>query len=220
MARPLFVLLVLLAAAGCADTAPSVSTGSGTELTITVTEAEGSAPSEWTLTCGSEPGGDHPDPAAACAALQAAVDGGDDPFAPLATDAVCTEIYGGSATATITGDLGRRGRRRVVLPDERLRDCALGSVDGRLPHDGHHRLGEVDAEAARPLTRARPSDVGFRGISGRRSIVARSTGVSSVGTPVNNASFDRFGHAPDATIDRRALKATFGPEYSPIARNA
>jgi Subtilisin inhibitor-like len=103
MARPLLALLVLLAAAGCAETTPSVSTGSGTELTITVTESQGSTPSEWTLTCGSEPGGDHPDPAAACAALQAVVDGGDDPFAPLATDAVCTEIYGGSATATITG---------------------------------------------------------------------------------------------------------------------
>jgi hypothetical protein len=106
MARPLLLLLMLLAAAGCADSAPSVSTGSDPALTITVIEAEGSTPTQWTLECGPEPGGDHPDPAAACAALEAVVDEGDDPFAPLPTDAVCTEIYGGSATATISGTWG------------------------------------------------------------------------------------------------------------------
>lgn len=104
MARRLLVLVLLLVATGCADSSPSVSTGSGdSELAIAVTVSDGSTPEEWTLTCGSSAGGDHPDPAAACAALQAVVDEGGDPFAPVPADAVCTEIYGGSATATITG---------------------------------------------------------------------------------------------------------------------
>ena len=100
----LFVLAgALMTATGCAPAEPSVSTGSGSELAVTVTESQGAAPTEWTLTCGSSAGGDHPDPAAACAALQAIFDDGGDPFAPVPADAVCTEIYGGSATATITG---------------------------------------------------------------------------------------------------------------------
>jgi Subtilisin inhibitor-like len=103
MSRPLLVLFVLVAAAGCAEPSSSVATGSGSDLTVTVTESEGSTPTVWTLTCGADAGGEHPDPAAACAALQAVVDEGGDPFAPVPADAVCTEIYGGSATATITG---------------------------------------------------------------------------------------------------------------------
>jgi hypothetical protein len=103
MARTLLTLLVVVLAIGCADPTSSVSTDSGSQLTITVTEAEGSPPEEWTLICGSDVGGDHPDPQAACAALQAVFDDGGDPFAALPADAVCTEIYGGSATATITG---------------------------------------------------------------------------------------------------------------------
>jgi Subtilisin inhibitor-like len=108
MARSLSALVVLLGglvvAAGCANSSSSVGTdSSASDLTITVTETEGSAAEEWTLTCGSTPGGDHPDPEAACAAVQAVIDDGGDPFAPVPSDAVCTEIYGGSATATITG---------------------------------------------------------------------------------------------------------------------
>ena len=103
------VLMVLLPGAvyglvGCATSTPSTSTDAASELTITVTESAGAPPTKWTLTCGSgDASGDHPDPGAACAALQAVVDGGGDPFAPVPDDAACTQIYGGSATATITG---------------------------------------------------------------------------------------------------------------------
>jgi Subtilisin inhibitor-like len=105
---PLAVLVVLpgalYGAAGCAESIPSTSTDSASELTITVTESDGATPTEWTLTCGSGgAAGNHPDPSAACAALRAVVDNGGDPFVPVPDDAVCTEIYGGSATATITG---------------------------------------------------------------------------------------------------------------------
>ena len=108
MARPvvyvcLLLSVVLVWATGCAASDSSVSTRSGAELLVTVTESEGSTPTEWMLTCGSSAGGSHPDPPAACAALQAVLDEGGDPFAPVPADAVCTEIYGGSATATLTG---------------------------------------------------------------------------------------------------------------------
>lgn len=96
-----------LVVAGCAgadrDTA---RTGGGstpspgrTELTIAVTETRGGQPTTWTLTC-DPPGGTHPDPAAACAAL----DAGDAAFAPVSADVACTEIYGGDQTARVTGN--------------------------------------------------------------------------------------------------------------------
>lgn len=67
-------------------------------LTITVRDGTGGAPRVWTLTC-DPPGGDHPDPAGACAAIEAARR----PFAPVPADLACTQIYGGPETATITG---------------------------------------------------------------------------------------------------------------------
>lgn len=45
-------------------------------------------------------GGDHPRPAQALAALDAA---GDDPFAPVPPGTIATMIYGGPETATVTG---------------------------------------------------------------------------------------------------------------------
>jgi hypothetical protein len=52
----------------------------------------------WILTC-DPPGGDHPDPAAACAALEA----GQRYLAPVPADMACTQIYGGPETVRITG---------------------------------------------------------------------------------------------------------------------
>ncbi len=52
----------------------------------------------WTLTC-DPPGGDHPDPAAACAALEV----GSRYLRPVPADMACTEIYGGPETARLTG---------------------------------------------------------------------------------------------------------------------
>ncbi|PPK92361.1 subtilisin inhibitor-like [Kineococcus xinjiangensis] len=69
-------------------------------LTITVTDGAGTS-TTWTLTCPAdgEPGGDHPDPAGACAALDAAKD----PFAPVPKDLMCTQVFGGPETATVRG---------------------------------------------------------------------------------------------------------------------
>ena len=75
------------------DPAPKAS------LVVTLAaDAKGSQLRTWTLTC--EPtGGNHPDPAGACRDLKAAKQ----PFAPVPRDAICTEIYGGSAVATLKG---------------------------------------------------------------------------------------------------------------------
>ena len=99
------VALAASAAAGCnAGTADRVGVSDEapapkSTLTITVAaDAKGTGLKTWTLTC--EPaGGDHPDPAGACRKLIELPR----PFDPVPADAICTEIYGGSAVATIKG---------------------------------------------------------------------------------------------------------------------
>jgi hypothetical protein len=99
------VLAVALLAAGCAERG-SGATGPGTatpppadQLVVEVDRGEGGPVERYALTCGDTPGGDHPDPAAACAHLAGATD----PFAPLPDGVVCTEVYGGPQTARVTG---------------------------------------------------------------------------------------------------------------------
>ena len=103
--------LLLIGLAGCAapaggsaasgsSSAPSASDGSSADdLLIELNRGDGTEIERYTLVCGAAPEGDHPDPAAACAHLA----GVDDPFAPLPTDSVCTEQYGGPETARFTG---------------------------------------------------------------------------------------------------------------------
>lgn len=85
------------------STRPSGSpspTGLPADLTITVDASGSSDTQTWTLTC-NPPGGDHPDPAWACAAIEQA--GGAAAFDPVPRSAVCTEIYGGPQTAHVEG---------------------------------------------------------------------------------------------------------------------
>lgn len=88
--------------AGPSPSPPGAS--SGTRLSVVVHPGPGRPPSTWTLTC-DPPGGTHPAPAAACAALAAAAP---DPFAEVPADVLCSQIYGGPQTATVTGTY--RGR--------------------------------------------------------------------------------------------------------------
>ncbi len=67
------------------------------ELTVTLRQPD-HEPITRTLTC-DPPGGDHPRPEQACAALAAV----DDPFAPTPPGAMSTMIYGGPRTATVDG---------------------------------------------------------------------------------------------------------------------
>ncbi|MGP3990692.1 SSI family serine proteinase inhibitor [Streptomyces sp. 3N207] len=62
----------------------------------------------YTLRC-HPPGGRHFAPSRACAALDRATSDGRDPFEPVPADATCTMIYGGPATAHVTGTW--RGRK-------------------------------------------------------------------------------------------------------------
>lgn len=74
------------------------------QLTIMVqTGDERSATETYTLDC-RPAGGTHSDPAAACEELDGAVEDGNDPFAPVPEESMCTQIHGGPASARITGE--------------------------------------------------------------------------------------------------------------------
>jgi hypothetical protein len=103
----LAVLPILLA--GCGGTsddetvtpvAPAAQTGASvtTDLTIVFDDGAGKTKT-WKLTC-DPPGGTHPNPTAACAALAAK---GKTALPPVAKDMMCTQIFGGPQTAKITG---------------------------------------------------------------------------------------------------------------------
>ncbi|CAL9493199.1 MULTISPECIES: SSI family serine proteinase inhibitor [Streptomyces] len=72
------------------------------KLTFDVSGSGSGRDGSYTLRC-HPAGGDHPAPVRACAALDRATSGGRDPFTPVAADATCTMIYGGPATARVTG---------------------------------------------------------------------------------------------------------------------
>lgn len=105
------IVVLVLAAAGCGtspapvsgDPTPSVSEstpgpGVATELTVVATDDAG-VTSTWQLTC--EPaGGTHPDPTTACRVL---ADFGAQALPPVPKDRACTQVFGGSETATVTG---------------------------------------------------------------------------------------------------------------------
>jgi hypothetical protein len=94
--------LLLLAATACAAAPRTDAAGTPrpqNDLTIRADAGDGSAPKTWTLACDGAAKGTHPDPAAACAHLQRL----HDPFAPLPGDVACTEQFGGSQTAHVTG---------------------------------------------------------------------------------------------------------------------
>ena len=94
-----------------------------TDLTVVVA-GTGRGKRTYSLTC-DPAGGDHPDPAAACRAL----DELDDPFAPVPGDQACTEIYGGPQTAVVTGTF--RGEA-VDAAFNRTNGCEISRWDAHL----------------------------------------------------------------------------------------
>ena len=97
--RTVLVLSVLLLAA-CSSSGESLGADRPRdELVVEIDRGDGSPPERYTLRCDGTPTGDHPDPEAACRDLAAL----EDPFAPLPTDLICTEVYGGPQTALVTG---------------------------------------------------------------------------------------------------------------------
>ena len=130
-------LVAALTTAGCsggedtvtvepADT-PTGTGGAATELTIEVDETGAGQARTFTLTCGPA-GGDHPDPDAACRALEDA--GGVAAFAPVPADMMCTEIYGGPQVARVTGTVDGES---VDATFSRTDGCQIARWDALAP---------------------------------------------------------------------------------------
>jgi hypothetical protein len=92
--------------AGTSSTAPSSSPaapGGGDQgddaLQVEVNRGDGGPLERYRLACTGSAEGTLPDVAGACAHLA----GLTDPFAPVAADAVCAQVYGGPQTAHVTG---------------------------------------------------------------------------------------------------------------------
>lgn len=95
-------------------------------LTITLDETGQGAVRTMTLTC-DPVGGDHPDPAGACAALAVA---GPDAFEPPAGDVMCTELFGGPQVATVGGTVAGA---QVSARYSRTDGCEIGRWDALAP---------------------------------------------------------------------------------------
>jgi Subtilisin inhibitor-like len=120
--------LITLLLAGCGGGADG-DTGAESAIDLKLTlwpNGEAGDSTMWTLRC-DPPGGDHPDPEAACAALAAVAD----PFGPVAPPDRCAEIPGGDeAVAVLDGDY--RGRE-VHSRYTRANACVSGRWDRIAP---------------------------------------------------------------------------------------
>jgi hypothetical protein len=109
------LITLLLAGCGGGSADGGASADSAVDLRLTLwPNGETGDSITWTLRC-DPPGGDHPDPEAACAALAAVAD----PFGPVAPPDRCKEIPGGDeAVAVLDGDYrGRKVRSRFTRAD-------------------------------------------------------------------------------------------------------
>jgi hypothetical protein len=141
----LVTVLVGVALAACSGPSPtpasspgdgSSQTGSAsvssspatTDLTVVVKDGA-STISTWHLTC-DPAGGDHPDPQAACAALR---ENGARALPPVPRGRRCAQVFGGSATAVLTGTWeGKPVNSRFQLTN----GCEIArwkALDGLLP---------------------------------------------------------------------------------------
>lgn len=99
---------------------------SAASLTVTLDETGSGAVRTMTLTC-DPVGGDHPDPAAACAALAAA---GPSAFDPRPGDTMCTQLFGGPQVAVVEGTVGGVP---VSARFSRTDGCEIGRWDALAP---------------------------------------------------------------------------------------
>jgi hypothetical protein len=110
-------------ASGQAPSSAAVPSGpAGDELVVELVPDQGEPAQTYHLSCAGTPAGDLPDPAAACAQLA----GQPDPFAPLAADVVCTQLFGGPQTAHVTG---RWAGEPVDLQLSRSDGCRIAQWD-------------------------------------------------------------------------------------------
>ncbi|MFJ9563563.1 SSI family serine proteinase inhibitor [Streptomyces fuscichromogenes] len=98
-------------------------------LKVTVRHAGSGRDGMYELSC--HPGaGSHPDAAGACQALDRNTRWGRDTFAPVAPGAVCTMLYGGPATAHVTGTWAGRP---VDATYDRSNGCEIARWDRMVP---------------------------------------------------------------------------------------
>ncbi|WP_405819354.1 subtilase-type protease inhibitor [Streptomyces sp. NBC_01390] len=118
-ARPLSPFAPLLAPLGRASD----------HLTVTVRGTGGRGDGRFELAC-HPGGGSHPDVEEACGSLDRGARWGKDPFAPVPPDSVCTMMYGGPATAHVTGTWAGRP---VDATFDRSNGCQMARWDRLVP---------------------------------------------------------------------------------------
>ncbi|AVH57766.1 MULTISPECIES: SSI family serine proteinase inhibitor [Streptomyces] len=101
----------------------------GDRLTVTVHDAEGVTDGSYELRCHPD-GGSHPDVSGACQKLDQSTGWGKDVFAPVPSGSVCTMVYGGPATAHVTGTWAGRP---VDAKFDRTNGCEIARWDALVP---------------------------------------------------------------------------------------
>ncbi|MEU0971329.1 SSI family serine proteinase inhibitor [Streptomyces sp. NPDC005917] len=98
-------------------------------LTVTVRHAGDGKDGTYEVSC--HPGaGSHPDVDGACQVLDRNTRWGRDTFAPVAPGTACTMLYGGPATAHVTGTWAGRP---VEATYDRSNGCEIGRWDRMVP---------------------------------------------------------------------------------------
>jgi Subtilisin inhibitor-like len=121
---------VPLVGAGSASASDTVRPAAPTALTVTVSgSGRAAAADTYELRC-APTGGTHPEAQSACDRLSDLAARGQDPFAPVPGGTMCTDIYGGPATARVTGSW--RGRH-VDASFNRANGCEISRWNALEP---------------------------------------------------------------------------------------
>ncbi|MFD4507297.1 SSI family serine proteinase inhibitor [Streptomyces sp. NPDC058457] len=108
---------------------PASAAVTADHLTVTVRHAGDERDGTYELSC--HPGaGSHPDVGGACRALDRNTRWDRDTFAPVAPGTACTMLYGGPATAHVTGTWAGRP---VDATYDRSNGCEIGRWDRMVP---------------------------------------------------------------------------------------
>ncbi|MFF8905976.1 SSI family serine proteinase inhibitor [Streptomyces olivaceoviridis] len=128
-AASLVPLAAVPAAAAGAMPPPVRPEDQGDHLTVVVRHAGAGRDGTYEVRCHPS-AGRHPDAAEACRVLDAHTRWGQDPFAPVAAGTTCTMLYGGPATAHVTGTWAGRP---VDASYDRSDGCETGRWDRLVP---------------------------------------------------------------------------------------
>ncbi|MEV6190855.1 SSI family serine proteinase inhibitor [Streptomyces sp. NPDC051920] len=108
---------------------PARPDDSSDRLTVTVAGVGGGADGTFELEC-HPAGGTHPHAAEACDRLDRMTTWGKDTFAPVPPDSMCTMVYGGPATAHVTGTWAGRP---VDARYDRSNGCEISRWNALVP---------------------------------------------------------------------------------------